>query len=102
MKALSKAKYTGEFKAEAVKLVVEQKLSIAETSKRLGLPENTLGTWVRQTRQGRFGTSVPAVSDLTMEVFRLRKALAQAQMERDILKKAAAYFAKESQRGTRT
>lgn len=102
MKALPKAKYTGEFKAEAVKLVVEQKLSIAETSKRLGLPERTLGTWVRQARQGTLGRSVPAVSDLTMEVFRLRKALAQAQMERDILKKAAAYFAKESQRGTRT
>lgn len=102
MKALPKAKYTGEFKAEAVKLVLEQKLSIAEVSKRLGLPEQTLGTWVRQTRQGTLGLSVPAVSGLTMEVSRLRQALALAQMERDILKKAAAYFAKESQRSTRS
>lgn len=102
MKALPKAKYTVEFKAEAVKLVREQKLSIAETAKRLGLPEQTLGTWVRHARQGTLGTSVPAVSDLTMEVARLRKSLAQAQRERDILKKAAAYFAQESQRGTRS
>lgn len=101
MKALPKANYTVEFKAEAVKLVLEQKLSIAEASKRLGLPEQTLGTWVKLARQGQRERG-GAVTEQAAELSRLRKALARAEMERDILKKAAAYFARESLPGTRS
>ncbi len=102
MKTLPKAKYTGEFKTEAVKLVLEQEHSIAEAGKRLGIPDQTLGTWVMLARQGKLEQGQHAVSEQAAENARLRKALARAEMERDILKKAAAYFAKESLPGTRS
>jgi len=95
--------YSPEFRAEAVKLVLEQGLSIEAAAKRLNLPKGTLGHWVRAAKSGKRITMPGArsVSELEVEVVKLRRALAEAQMERDILKKATAYFAKESQKGTR-
>lgn len=99
-----KETYTKEFKAEAVKLVLEQGLSIEEATRRLDLAKSTFGRWVREARVGsvKRDTEVGAQSaaDLANENKQLRKELAEARMERDILKKAAAYFAKESLPGT--
>lgn len=96
--------YSPEFQAEAVKLVLEQGLSIQAAAKRLNLPKSTLGNWVRLAKSGKQIKMLGArsVAELEAEVAKLRRELAEARMERDILKKATAYFAKESQKGTRT
>jgi transposase len=97
-------RYTPEFRAEAVKLVTEQGLSQDEAAKRLGIPKGTIGNWVAAAK-GSSGASVPgarSVRELEAENAKLRKELAEARMERDILKKATAYFARESLPGTRS
>lgn len=99
-----KQNYTPEFRGEAVKLVLEQGLSLAEAAKRLAVPKGTLANWVASA-QGRKAPTVPGgrtVAELEAELRRLRKELMEARMERDILKKATAYFARESLPGTRS
>jgi transposase len=102
MEKKGQGSYSQEFRAEAVKLVLEQGLSIQTAAKRLNLPKGTLGHWVSAAKSGQRITMPGArsVGELEAEVVKLRRALAEAQMERDILKKATAYFAKESQKGT--
>jgi transposase len=95
--------YSPEFRAEAVKLGLEQGLSQEAAAKRLAIPKGTLGNWVAAAKRG--GVSTPgarSVSELEAENARLRKELAEARQERDILKKATAYVAKESLQGTRS
>jgi len=104
MKRLPQGRYTKEFREEAVKVVTEEKLSLPEAGRRLSLPPSTLGNWVRASKAGRLGEVgklYRPLTELEMEVARMRKELAEVKMERDILKKAAAYFARESLRGTR-
>jgi transposase len=96
-------KYSRELKEEAVKMVIEQGLTQPEVCRRLSIPKGTIGNWIAKAkadpeikdRKGRTD------SELADENRRLRKELARAKMERDILKKATAYFAKESVTGTR-
>jgi transposase len=91
-----RAAYTLEFKLEAVRLVRSGQ-SKAETAKVLGLPGQTLDNWVRLDEAGKLsGAGAKPVSAEQMELARLRAELARVKMERDILKKAAAYFARES------
>jgi len=94
----TKKHYTPEFKAEAVKMIREQDLSHEEAAKRLGIPKGTLANWVAldKERSGAKAPGKPSTKDLEEENRRLRKELAEARQEREILKKAAAYFAKES------
>ena len=67
------------------------------TGKVLGIPKQTLENWVRQAAKGKLaGAGAKPVSAKQMELARLRAELARVKMERDILKKAAAYFARES------
>jgi transposase len=98
-----KQDYTSEFRAEAVKVVLTQGLSLAEAAKRLSVPKGTLGNWVSRakTSTGSGAPGARTVAELEAQVSQLRKELAQAHMERDILKKATAYFARESLPGTR-
>ncbi len=99
----SREHYSPEFRAEAVRLVLEQGLSQAEAARRLGIAKGTLANWVAAAKGGQ-EKSAPggrSVAELEAEVAQLRKALAQANMERDIIKKAAAYFAQESLPSTR-
>jgi transposase len=95
--------YTNEFKSEAVKLVLDQGLSEREAAKRLSMPKGTLSNWVRDAKGGKAVAAPGArsVPELEAEVSKLRKDLAEARMAREILKKATAYFAKESLQGTR-
>lgn len=90
--------YTPEFRAEAVKLVLEQGLTQEAAADRLSMPKGTLGRWVIDAQKGKVPVEpgTPSVAELVAENARLRKALAKAEMEREILKKATAYFAKES------
>jgi transposase len=89
---------------EAVKMVLEEKLSVPEAARRLSLPLSTLGNWIKAYKEGRLGaigSSYRPLTDLELELARTKRELADVKMERDILKKAAAYFAKESLPGTR-
>jgi transposase len=102
LKGIPQGRYTKEFREEAVKLVTEEKLSLPEVARRLSLPPSTLGNWVKAYRAGRLGEVGKTQRPLTeMELARTKKELVEVKMERGILKKAAAYFAKESLPGTR-
>ncbi len=94
-------RYSKEFKAEAVRTVLENQLSISEGASRLSLPEGTLGQWVTAARKGLGTPGSRTVAELESEILQLRKALNEARLERDILKKATAYFAQESLKNTR-
>jgi transposase len=105
MERIPRGKFTREFKEEAVRMVTEGGLTIPEVGRRLSIPKSTLGYWVEIAKEGRLsGTSkkqTPVTED-EMEVARLKREIAELKMERDILKKAAAYFAKESLPGMRS
>lgn len=86
-------RYTPEFKAEAVKLVLERGKQQSLAARQLGIPEGTLTTWVAAAKSATSAVSVPGIrsaAELLTENARLRKELAEARMERDILKKANA------------
>ncbi len=97
-------KYSPELKAEAIKMVFEQGLSQADVCERLSIPKGTIGNWVvsYMAEKASAAPGDESVGALKAENARLRKELAESRMEREILKKAAAYFAKESLPGTRS
>jgi transposase len=92
---MARRKYTREFKVSAVKLVQEQGYSVAEAARSLGIDPTNVREWVKKlgVEEGLIPTGQGA---LAAELRRLRKENARLLMERDILKKAAAFFAKES------
>lgn len=87
--------YTREFKDEAVKLVTEQGYTYAEAGRNLGIHPNLLSKWHKAIENGDDLTPAGKVSTQA-ELKRLRKENKRLKMEREILKKAAAFFAKES------
>jgi transposase-like protein len=104
LQKIPRGRYTKEFRLEAVKLVTEEKLSISEAARRLSLPTNTLDNWIRKAKAGKLGEvgqSYRLLTEVEMELARVKKENSELRMERDILKKAAAYFARESLPGTR-
>ena len=90
-----RGRYTLEFKQEAVRLV-ESGQSLAAAARSLGVVEQTLSNWVQAHRAGALKAVVgkSAVTAEQMEISRWRAELARVTMERDILGKATAYFAK--------
>ena len=104
MERIPNGRYTKEFREEAVKMVTDGGLSALETSKRLSLPKSTLERWIRVSKAGtlgEIGKGQRPLTDIERELAKVKRELSLAKMERDILKKAAAYFAKESLEGTR-
>ncbi len=96
MKRIPRAGYTVEFKAAAVQQVLAGKRA-AEVGRELGVVEQTLHNWLKAYRLGKLGEpNSKAVTPEQMENSRLRAELARTRMELEIVKKAAAYFAKES------
>lgn len=104
---ITKRKYTAEYQAEAVRLVLQEKLSVPQAARRLEMSDKTLANWVRRARRGERlnGSGSPEnpsrkavpVSELEMELSKLRAENARLKMEKEILKKATAFFVKESQ-----
>jgi transposase-like protein len=97
-------KYNKEFREEAVKMVTEEQLSLPEAARRLSLPSSTLANWLKAQKAGKLGDigkTYRPLTEVEMELARVKKENVELKMERDILKKAAAYFARESLPGTR-
>ena len=92
--------YTSEFKESAVKLAINSKHPIAQTAREIGINANTLYTWIDKYTKPK-EKSMRTDEHLYDELKNLKKELARVTQERDLLKKAAAYFAKESQQSTR-
>jgi transposase-like protein len=91
---MGRRKYTREFKLSAVKLVNEQGYSPAEAARSLGVDPNSVRDWVEKFSADA-GVAPSEQGALKAELRRLRKENAQLLMEREILKKAAAFFARE-------
>ena len=87
--------YTPEFRESAVKLALDSDQPIAETAREIGVNENTLHTWISQYRRSVSDGNGRTDEHLYDELKRLKKELARVTQERDLLKKATAYFAKE-------
>ena len=99
MAKLSRARYTLEFKLEAVRMVKGGQ-SLAAVSKILNIAAQTLHNWLKADRQGQLKGQGKLVDAQQMELARLRAENARLKMERDILEKATAYFAKARQSST--
>lgn len=90
-------KFTREFKIEAVRLVRERGVSVAQASRDLGVHENVIRKWLKEFEADP-GQAFPghgAMKPVEAEIERLRREVQKLKAERDILKKAAAYFAKD-------
>ena len=93
--------YTDEFKVEAVRL--SESIGGTQAAKRLGIPDSSLWNWIKLSRAGKLRTAEGgavavkrSVTELEAENARLRGELASTKLDLEIVKKAAAYFAKES------
>ncbi len=89
-------RFTDEFKAGAVRLVLEENKTIAAVARDLDLIPSALRDWVLQARANRDGGKSGLTTEERTELAKLRKEVRELKMERDLLKKWAAFFAKES------
>lgn len=89
---MNKESYSNDFKTSSIKLALESNQPYAQTARELGIKVNTLYTWIDKNKQPRNLEE----SALQQELRVLRKEVSKLKTERDILKKAAAYFAKET------
>ena len=95
---MAKRTFTREFKLEAVKLVKDRGVSVSQASRDLDIHVNVLRKWIRDVEADP-AQAFPGQGQMRAdqaEIAKLKKEVAKLKMERDILKKAAAYFAKES------
>jgi transposase len=105
MERIPKAVYSRELREEAVKMITEGGMKAPEVAERLSIPKSTITYWVRAEREGvlaRVGSKTKPLTEEQREVARLKREVAELKMERDFLTKAAAYFAKGPQSGTRS
>lgn len=105
MKVLKKPSFTLEFKQDAAKLILEQNYTYPQAAESLGISQSALRRWVNAERNGGIqasqGPSENTKTHLSLseheELLRLRKEVNRLRMEREILKKAAVFFAKETE-----
>jgi transposase len=93
----ARKKYTPEYKAEAVDLVVNSGRPVAEIARDLGIHEATLGNWVNLAKKDGTVTEKPVTADARARLRELEDENRKLRMERDFLKKAAAWFASQNQ-----
>lgn len=97
MPEVRRRRYTEAFKTEAVRLVRESTCPVAQVARDLGIPDNVLYRWTAQHRQTEaHGTTRAAQRAEAEELARVKRELARVTQERDFLRHAAAFFAKES------
>jgi len=90
----ARRRFTSEFKAGAVRLVLDEKKTVGAVARELDLTPSALGVWVSRAQADRTKGRTGLTSEERAELARLRKENRELRMERDILKKAAAFFAK--------
>lgn len=90
----ARRRFSGEFKAGAVRLVLDEGKSVGAVARELDLTPSALGGWVARAQADRSKGRTGLTSEERAELARLRKEVRELRMERDILKKAAAFFAK--------
>ena len=96
---IPKRVYTAQYREAAVRQVIDAERSTAEVARSLDMSEKTLANWVRKVRRGKLPVKQAAalqVNEAQAELSRLRTENAQLRVDNEILKKAAAYFARES------
>jgi transposase len=94
---MGQQRYTPEFKDEAVKQVTERGHSVQEVAARLGVSSHSLYKWVKSVRPSKEEQRGDELLDTKKEILKLRAELRRVEEERDILKKAAAYFARDAE-----
>ena len=92
---MSNRRFTPEFKDEAVRQVIERGYRIAEVAERLGVSTNSLHKWVNSVKPSKADEQATELNDAKKEILKLRAELRRVLEERDILKKAARYFASQ-------
>ncbi len=92
---MSRHRFTPEFKEEAVRQVLEKGHSVADVAERLGVSTHSLYKWVNAVKPNDNEAQANELLDAKGEILKLRAELRRAQEERDILKKAARYFAQD-------
>jgi len=92
-----RGRYPKEFRRDTAALVIDQRRTVANVAKSLGVNEQTLGNWVRQERIDR-GEREGLTSSEREELTQLRREVRQLRQERELLKKATAFFVQESNR----
>jgi len=94
---MGKGNFSDDFKRDAVAQITERGYPVAEVSQRLGVSPHSLYAWKKKFAKGsETGGSSPGNADADAEIRRLKRELARVTEERDILKKATAYFAKDA------
>ena len=99
MEQLPRTSYSQEFREQSVKFFKESGLTLVEAAKRLSLPKGTLRNWVYADKRGELttiGKHQKPLSDLELELSRVKRELAEVKLERDFIKKCATFFAKGS------
>ena len=94
---MSSQRYSPEFKDEAVRQIIERGYSVSEVSERLGVSSHSLYKWVKAVAPDKTEQNEAELVEAKSEILRLRAQLRRTEEERDILKKAARYFARESE-----
>lgn len=92
---MSSQRYTPEFKDEAVRQVTERGYTVAEVSQRLGVSAHSRYKWVKAVKPDKSDEQAAELVEAKSEILRLRAQVRRIEEERDILKKAARYFARE-------
>jgi transposase len=94
---MSSQRFTPEFKEEAVRQVVDRGYTVAEVAARVGVSTHSLYQWVKAVKPDNTEKQAAELNEAKSEILRLRAQLRRVEEERDILKKAARYFAKETE-----
>lgn len=92
---MSSQRFTAEFKQEAIRQVTERGYSVAEVAARVGVSTHSLYKWVKAVSPDKTEQQASELLQAKSELLRLRAQLRRTEEERDILKKAARYFARE-------
>ncbi len=95
--ARRRGRYPKEFRRDAAALVIDQKRTVADVAKEIGVVEQTLGNWVRQERIDR-GEREGTTTEVREENTRLKREVKRLTMERDLLKRSVAFWVKEQDR----
>jgi transposase len=89
--------FTDEFKAGAVRLVLDEGKTVSQVGRDLDVSQSVVGNWVKQARADRSNGKTGLTTEERGELVKLRREVRELRLQRDILKKAAAFFARESE-----